>query len=277
MTVITEVTEFRIGRVINRTFAVIGRNAVTFLIVSVPAMLPQLAMNLHFGTYGFFKTDTLENGALTGLSQIIAFVCPCFVMAALVPVTSADILGRKTKLKDVFVAGIVQFLPVLVISIATWLLFTLGMWFLQSLSSLETSRFYWLYYLLGVVLFIVPGFFLFTIWAVAVSARIVEGVSLVGSFKRSARLTKGHRWKILALVIGYFIVSNLLIWSATPADEFNLFPNETGTNSILYIVLVWAVLVSMGLWGTVSGTVIYYELRTLKEGASPDQLAEAFD
>ena len=40
-------THFDIGRVVSRTFAVIGRNGLAFLVLSILAVLPQMAWNYY--------------------------------------------------------------------------------------------------------------------------------------------------------------------------------------------------------------------------------------
>jgi hypothetical protein len=48
-------------------------------------------------------------------------------------------------------------------------------------------------------------------------------------------------------------------------------------NNIPYIVLQWLQSVILAVFTAVGVTAIYYELRTVKEGREPQQLAAAFD
>ncbi|WP_027133275.1 glycerophosphoryl diester phosphodiesterase membrane domain-containing protein [Geminicoccus roseus] len=55
--------------------------------------------------------------------------------------------------------------------------------------------------LIGMVLFVVPGLWLATLWIVAVPAAIVEELSPLSAARRSSQLTRGNRWPALVLVI----------------------------------------------------------------------------
>lgn len=55
--------------------------------------------------------------------------------------------------------------------------------------------------LLGIILFVIPGVWLATLWIVAVPAAIVEELGPVSAVTRSTRLTRGNRWPALVLVL----------------------------------------------------------------------------
>jgi hypothetical protein len=75
---------------------------------------------------------------------------------------------------------------------------------------------------IGLLLIIVPGLFLITIWAVIVPVIIIERSGALASFGRSRELVRGHGWHVFGtLVIVYIImlVANIvlgLIFSALP-------------------------------------------------------------
>jgi hypothetical protein len=75
---------------------------------------------------------------------------------------------------------------------------------------------------IGLLLVIVPGLFLITIWAVIVPVIIIERTGALGSFGRSRQLVRGHGWHVFGtLVMVYIImlVANIilgLIFSALP-------------------------------------------------------------
>jgi len=75
---------------------------------------------------------------------------------------------------------------------------------------------------IGLVLVIVPGLYLMTIWAVIVPVIVIEGSGALASFGRSQQLVRGRGWHVFAtLVLVYVIllVVNLvlgLIFSALP-------------------------------------------------------------
>jgi len=75
---------------------------------------------------------------------------------------------------------------------------------------------------IGLLLIIVPGLYLMTIWAVIVPVIVIEGSGALASFGRSQQLVRGRGWHVFAtLVLVYVIllVVNLvlgLIFSALP-------------------------------------------------------------
>jgi hypothetical protein len=75
---------------------------------------------------------------------------------------------------------------------------------------------------IGLLLIIVPGLFLITIWAVIVPVIIIERSGALASFGRSRELVRGHGWHVFGtLVIVYIImlVANIVlgvIFSALP-------------------------------------------------------------
>lgn len=59
----------------------------------------------------------------------------------------------------------------------------------------------------GLVLLIVPGLYLITIWAVIVPVIVIEGADALSSFGRSQRLVRGRGWHVFGtLVLVYLIL-----------------------------------------------------------------------
>jgi hypothetical protein len=75
---------------------------------------------------------------------------------------------------------------------------------------------------IGLILVIVPGLYLITIWAVIVPVIVIEGSAALASFGRSRELVRGHGWHVfgtLVLVFLILLVVDLvlgLIFSALP-------------------------------------------------------------
>jgi hypothetical protein len=116
---------------------------------------------------------------------------------------------------------------------------------------------------IGLVLIIVPGLFLLTIWCLIVPVIVLEGTGIGAAFERSRALVKGHGWQVFGTIILVFLL--LLVVS-------------------ILISLVLAVLptaLSNFIGGIVSGTLIspyvslvltlsYFRLRSAHgEGGGP--------
>jgi hypothetical protein len=74
----------------------------------------------------------------------------------------------------------------------------------------------------GLLLLIVPGLWLITIWAVIIPVIVIERAGALDSFGRSRRLVRGHGWHVFGTLVLVFIIQLVvdivlsLIFSALP-------------------------------------------------------------
>src|SRR5215467_14168532 len=165
-------SEFRVGRVLNRTSSVLSRNFLIFFVVTAVAQLPTLL---------FYRTETVSpNASGTEIAVMVALAIGGAVLMVVLSMLSQAIVlygafqnmrGREVSLAESLQVGLGRFFPIL------------GM------------------------AFIVPGLILATMWFVAAPACIVERLGPWASMRRSRELTKGHRWKIFGLMILMIIIS----------------------------------------------------------------------
>src|SRR6202034_2995381 len=59
---------------------------------------------------------------------------------------------------------------------------------------------------IGLLLVIVPGLFLITIWAVIVPVIIIEQSGALASFGRSRQLVRGHGWHVFGTLVLVFVI-----------------------------------------------------------------------
>jgi hypothetical protein len=119
----------------------------------------------------------------------------------------------------------------------------------------------------GTLLLIVPGIVILLMWSVAVPSYVEERAGVVASLKRSRELTKGSRWKILGL---YVVMLTIIVLIQMLVVAIL---GQAGTLAIVAAMLTSAV------FGTLFAAMIaslYVELRQVKDGATPDRLAEVF-
>jgi hypothetical protein len=75
---------------------------------------------------------------------------------------------------------------------------------------------------IGLILVIVPGLFLITIWAVIVPVIVIERTGAMASFGRSRQLVRGHGWHVFGTLVLVYIIMLVvdivlgLIFSALP-------------------------------------------------------------
>lgn len=76
----------------------------------------------------------------------------------------------------------------------------------------------------GLVLLIVPGLFLLTIWSMLVAVIVIEGKSAGEAFGRSREIVRGHGWQVFGLIIVTFVIiavaSGLISVVFSPLPDF---------------------------------------------------------
>jgi hypothetical protein len=237
-------TDFRIGKVVSKSLDVFFKNIITFTLIAGVVALP------YIGLAALDQPGQTPTGSDV-VSGVIAFVLILFLS----PVATAVILhasfqhmrGRPVRLAESVSGGLSRILPLL------------GVMFLMTLGIA-----------LGMLLLLVPGVILMTMWYVAVPVSVIEKTGPVRSLGRSRELTKGFRWKIFALVMLAYIVSIIgntvfVLLAAAVA----------GTVGGLVMQLLWQGIA--GGFGSVLVAVAYYYLRVAKEGIDVDQIAAVFD
>lgn len=111
----------------------------------------------------------------------------------------------------------------------------------------------------GLILFVVPGLVLLTLWCLFIPAIVLEGHSIIDCFRRSMFLVQGNFLKVLGVIVVTIlfstIVATVILAILSPLPEY----------VDVYIAGVVANSVTMP-FVAVSWTVMFFELRTVKEG-----------
>ncbi|MEQ9245277.1 MAG: glycerophosphoryl diester phosphodiesterase membrane domain-containing protein, partial [Nitratireductor sp.] len=131
---------------------------------------------------------------------------------------------------------------------------------------------------ISLLLLVIPALIFFCVYFVVIPAAVMEKSGILGSFSRSAQLTRGNRWRILGLVllgmliivtvsIGFGLVTGIIVIFAGPGNDALLAAGliEAVVNAV--VMVFNACLVS----------VTYYELRHLEGGTSLEKLSSVFD
>lgn len=246
-----------IGKVISNTFGVLGRNiavfgGLTLLLVGLPSLVVTFGVLQMFepGTAGF----TMDADAFAPMffGGLLSIVTTAMLQGAVIHGTIRDLNGRPASFAECLATGLRHFLPVIGLSI----LMGLGV-------------------ALGLILLIVPGIILALMWAVAVPAKVAEGIGVFEAFGRSRELTRNNRLMILVLFIIYAVISWVLTMLLTAVG---LGVNPTpGGNVIAQTIGSTIVDVIGSLIIAVATSVIYVEIRRAKEGVDTTALATLFD
>jgi hypothetical protein len=232
-------SDFSVGRVINRSTTVFSRNFLTYFIVALVAYLPMLLLTRVGDTAGgiFF--------ALLGLFLLLVF--SIVSQAVIVHAAFQDMRGRPVQLGDSLGVGLQRAFPIFGLAIVMTILGGIGL-----------------------MLFVIPGLILLTMWFVGMPACVVERLGPLASLGRSSELTKGHRWKIFGLILLLIITS--LVISA-------LIEVILGAVGGVWLAAIGS-LVWNGVWGAyyaIAVVVTYHDLRVAKEGINTEQITAVFD
>lgn len=102
---------------------------------------------------------------------------------------------------------------------------------------------------LGLILLIVPGLFLLTIWSLIVPAIVIEGKSAGESFGRSRELVRGHGWQVfgvIAITIGAVIVASIIVGLLTfwLPDGVDSFVSDLISNTVVvpFVACAWTLM-----------------------------------
>jgi hypothetical protein len=249
--------KFRIGRVFNDSFAVIGRNiglylGLALLFSGLPAIVLRLwTESTLSGTALGDPTAVADpsmmfwNSSVGIAAGLISFILSLLLQSALVRATIEDLNGKRPSFGDCIQIAIRYLLPTLGIG----LLVVLG----AGLASLAL---------------LVPGIILWLGWSVAIPVLIQERLGVLGSMSRSRVLTKGSRWALFGLFLILIIIAMVIQSLLALAVVF-----FGGIVANLVAALVSTVLSMMM---SIAAAVSYVELRQVKEGASVEELAEIF-
>ncbi|HZC17136.1 MAG TPA: hypothetical protein VE309_10275 [Caulobacteraceae bacterium] len=265
--VLPPAARFDLGRVVERTFASIGRNFAVFLLLALLlAGLPALLTGalLTFAASGG-NTPALDGGdsarfvatggSAGGVVYIVGAVASFILQAAIVYGTIADLNGRRAEFVECLSTGLRNWF---------WL-------FLLAIAVTVAEVF-------GYLFFIVPGLMMTVAWMVAVPVQVVERTGVFGAIGRSAELTRGRRWPIFGLLVIYIIAAGVIQVAVTAIATVLAASLSPSTTQAATQVLAQPLLnVITGLIGAAGVASIYYELRSTREGIGPEALAAVFD
>ncbi|HUM10763.1 MAG TPA: hypothetical protein VLT82_07440 [Myxococcaceae bacterium] len=228
---------FSIGSAISRSVAVWGKNLPFFFAVSVVAYIPMLLLSPAI--------PTSANGwGLYLLGFVISMVLAYVVTGLMTYSVLEQLRGRSPSASASISYGLSRAGPLLAAAIFTGLMIGAGM-----------------------LLLVIPGIILAVRWALISPVVIAE--RNVDPRARSAELTAGHRWALFGLLLLLGIAGGALGAIA----RLIVGQSTTFVSQLLGQTLPQALVLSFSavLYG-----VIYYQLRSEKEGIDIEQLTAVF-
>ena len=247
--------EFSIGRVVSRTFGIVGGDLVT------PGLITLLLSTVPGVVLGLLLIPSPSNpigpeiGLITLPLTLLRGWLGLLAQASIIYWAIGRYKGQAISIGEALARGLAHW----------WKIFLVGICvgFMSGLAS---------------ILLIVPGIMLYLRWSVAIPAQVAENTGVFAAMKRSADLTKGRRWSIFGLLLVAFMIILILemafiVLVVAPQDGL-----AKGLASPLFAVgftpalgLIITPLFSTGLG------VLYAELRASREGADVQALGEVFE
>lgn len=265
MAMYPQFAQLDIGRVVARTLSTLGGNLVSFfllglLFAGVPTMVMQYAIQQFVISGWVAEWDPAFIAfypMIVGVGAFLILLLPAYILiGAITHGTVVFLNGRRAGFVECLTTGLKRMLPL----VALGLLSTLGIG-------------------LGFLLLIVPGVILAIRWAVAAPALVAERVSIMDALGRSAELGRDNRWRIFWLFVVWVILNGMI------EAAFTGLIGLTG-GALLQVgeSAIWVYLGLSGVYSAISAMIpaagaaaLYTELRTIKEGASTEDLARLFD
>lgn len=229
-----------VGRLIAYAFS----DALTQPATMVP--LEPTVAEINVNTVGWYQTGTALLGWLVGS------VTGALASAMVAHGVLQDLGGRRFSVARSFAAVVRRPLPVIGVGVWVGLAVTLGS-----------------------VALVIPGLVAACVWSLAVPACVAERTGVFASLSRSRRLTRGHRWLVFAAVIPLLAVT-VAVAITVKLGELNAGPHDVRGLAAMPITQL-GILSLAAAFAAVLKAVVYWQLRTAKEGAEFDTITAVFD
>jgi hypothetical protein len=262
---------FRVGGVLGRGFTLVFRHIVPFGATALIIFLPIGAIA------AVITLVPLDANTLIWL--VVATLLAVFLLAYVATAgisygTFQALRGEKPRLGACLTKGFSVVFPVLGVALLTMLALAASLLPGVLIGSLGGTGFL----ALMIFLSLIPLLMVLTMLWVSIPACVVERPGVLGSLGRSARLTKGERWRVFGIVVIVMLVN----WGISLLSNVITVPLATADPSAATMAIVGG---AVGLITTafytalnaVMAAVAYHDLRVAKEGIGIDQIAAVFD
>lgn len=249
MSDVQEVERLDLGRVARETLRILRQRfapmvLIALVVAGVPiALLQDLQVrSVQAGGEDIWPTVNFLLGSI---------VAGALATSIITPIAVGELKGRPLPAGEALRLGLARFAEV---SVASMIVFV------------ATG--------VGMVALIVPGVMIACAWFVWAPVIVVERPGIARTLERSQKLTQGNRLLIAALVIAYTTVVTAIAYATSGSGLEATADVRTGPVQIAIDAVFTAVSQSVSIVGV---TVVYAELRRIRDGAPPFGVAEIFD
>lgn len=252
---------FSISQSLSITFGVLGRNFVPMMVIAV--VVTAIQGVIEYMLTGGIPTE----GESSNSSSFLNIISYGVITAPITYATFQDLRGTRVGLSDMMSGGLKRIVPVIGAALVVGIVVAVPIIVAVILYLASTA--------IGAVATIatvVFAFFILVTWFALVPVLVVENVGFIGSFGRAAALSKERRWGLLGLLLVYFvIVIGILVVIAIIVGVIAV------TAPIAALILMVPFLAVFSVLGAIMPSVVYYLLRSEKEGVGIDEIAKVFD
>ncbi len=240
-------SEFSIGRILGNSFSILNKNIISFGIMALILMIPNAYFLILPLTGGVITLGAFDNSfGIIAITLMVQMIFSSLLTAMLVYGTFNSIKGQQVSFSQMLSKGLSIVFPVIGLSIVIFMIVALG-----------------------TILLIIPGIILFTMFYVAIPVKVIESVGISDCLTRSKSLTDGHKWGIFGLLVIISIASAILNMAVTSSIVMM-------GSFIIPSILLYVLTAYITAFAAVMSAMVYYELRSEKEGIDIDQLSEVF-
>ncbi|HEX6582830.1 MAG TPA: hypothetical protein VF056_04435 [Thermoleophilaceae bacterium] len=130
---------------------------------------------------------------------------------------------------------------------------------------------------IGLLLLIVPGLYLLTIWAVLAPVIVIERRDAIGAFGRSRELVRGHGWQVFGVILVLFLLQFLV------TAVIQALANSVADSVVGYSLADLIVRLLVAPLSALAAAVLFFELKAIRgepvlaegEGQAPVPAPEA--
>ena len=243
-------TDFSIGSILGRSFSIFGKNIVSFILLGVLLNIPSLYF-VH-EQIGLLESLDASGGTNPILQRLITMFTGQLLVGTLTYGTVMELRGMHASVGKCVQVGLVRALPAMLVALLVGI--AVGV---------------------GTLLLVVPGIIVYTILYVAIPVAIIERPGIMASLSRSSELTRGYRGKIFGLAViltgsvMILIVIFVLKFDGMIADDLDSY----GT----FMYALTGLSIFMAIISAVVASVVYHDLRAIKDGVNIDELAAVFE
>lgn len=249
-----------VGAIVGETFSIFFKKIHLVLLLGfIPALIEVIMNNLvvgqsfdNIGSTGFDNTAFYTGVIVSVLITLLAYA---ITTAMMIQFAYDAKLGRAARIGSYFSAAVVNLPAILVLSIITTILYSVGL-----------------------LLLVVPGIWVYAVFSVIVPAIVIDKAGF-GAMGRSATLTKNYRWPIIGALILMILCIVLVVFVITFA--FAAVFGFSGLADPTAALGPWAFFeaalnaISYG-WLSITIALIFARLKEIKEGVSVSDLVDVF-